>query len=1015
MVDLMVLSDPIISTVFFNLVSTGIAEGFSKATKKIFRKQDIEDYLNKISIRDRLDQEIDFEISNFDVESLNIFFKSEEIIEIFSQIYLNSDKSLPEIENQFVQRYCEINPINEQSNKVLARKIFNCINIACKEIIQSKIVQGELIAHEYQAEARHKEDREIHDRIEKKVTDIESLLQDRPGTISINVKVEYLDDELKESIALINTNQYEDAKTKIYAVIGILENKPQDNKKLLSKAYHLLAIVYNRHKENGGNFDKAEQYANISLKYDLLNDKVKGTLASVYLNKGGKENITKSFSIITQLREQSDENNTQFLAIYLWGLCLTKSAEEAITFFERSVKAQDITKLDDILSNIIARFYILINNPRQSLKYINNSITLDPKNPDHYLVKASAYREIAAAEDYISSDFELLADLKKTDCVETALYHYQTALSLCTVTTDSLLKEKIKKEIYICSSLLKRSNEREFQNIRSSINLSYFPENEQKSLELIDFINELNQRNFSTSYEKLIHLKDWDKFPYETKFNIGLIFLNRGRPEEARKIFKFLEKTAESKKDIQYWLKMSIIEGLLENKTTMLQNLEKAKKCSDGTDDEERVLSHNCVMMQRDLESRKEIHRMLTSFQEYDKKFPEREVLKVIPVNENNDKPFQEILELFSQIHEQYQKDKKIVTENGVPSYLYADKLCLPYAKFLNSLKDPTFQLKYYPIGSFQKEMVTNFEDGETFVFDYSSLLNLSKMDLLGELEKIERKLVISKSLFEKIQLELISYENADLRKLWNFLRTSNNILIHDCNTDLTKYTEISEIFEKWIIDTIKLTLSKENSVLVSDDFNLILLLRQYKIKGTVTINFLIFLFEHKFIDKISYGIAIGALAERMYIYLPFDGEDLFQVVMEDGCKIELRSYHLINHITIPEIQPLEYTRQLCIFIGKLWRSGSIFDDKIKWVSLITERITFTIIHRLDSKQIAEVDFLRFDLIQIWKKIISLSELSELTILERECSTLFKDESLKSLEESILSLIKQRRAKCSLC
>jgi hypothetical protein len=1010
MSDPTLFSDPSIYAITLNLISTGIAAGISKARKKAFRPQDITGFLNLLSFREIIEQELDFEnISDADIKGLEIFIKTDIISDVISQIYIDSDKSNIEIENEFVQIFCETKPIGVRSSEAFARKLFLCIKLASDNLLRYKIMQGDLLAHDYKEEERHKEVVDYLKQIEKKV-EVQGFNQTSQGTISSSVPKEYIDDELKDSVNLINNKQYENAKTRIFEVIGILKNKPQENKKLLSKAYHLLAVVYNKNKENGGNFDIAEHYARMSLDSDPLNDKANVSLASIYINKHGKENFETAFGIVSSLWEKSDQNDPQILEVYLWGMYFTKSAADAITFFESSPHAESLTEHNDILSNVIARFYITINNPRKSLQFIKNSIKLDPDNPDHYAIKAAAYREISLAEDYLFSDFEICPKFKNYDCIEKSLKCNQKALSLCKDTTDSVLKERTKKEIYTCSLFLNRSTEKVFQRIRLNINLSLLPENEQKTLEFFDFIHEFNQRHFSAAYEKLINLRDWNDFHYATKINIGLIFLKRGSPEESRKIFKTLESEAEIKKDFRFRGDFSLVEAILDNKTGLLQQIEKIKCESTGSQNEKSAFDHSYAMINRYRESGKEIDRMLTHLQEHDKKFPNEKLLKAFPFNEKEGKAPQELVDVLKNAMERDQKTKKIFTDHQVPSYIIADTHHFSYPELMNRLKDPNFHLRYYPPDkSSQEELRENFFASELFIFDYSSLLNLAKMDLLWELEKIPGKLSISTSLFEKIQTDLVYYENLDLRKLWNFIRFSSNISIVEIDADPKKYEEMSKYFEKWILDTIELISIREKSVLVTDDYNFIRLIKSQKSKGTTSLIFLNYLLDNNYIDPKIYGISIGILADQMYIILPYDGEDLFQIAMDDDCKIKLRSYHLINHITLPEVSPSTYTQQFGYFIDKLWRSGALFEDKVSWLVLITERMVFAINQRREMHQIVEVSMLIFDFKQIWEKLLPLCKLSDLTVLQVKCNTLFEKDLSKTIEKYVLSRIAKQK------
>jgi len=1012
MVDPSFLSDPNLIAIYLNIISTGICAGFGKAKRVIFRPQDITGVLNLLSFSDRIERETEFEgISTTELRGLDTFIVNEQITDIISQIYLDSEKTPTEIENEFVQVFCEVKPIGEQSTDEFARKLFLCIRSASNALLNSKIMQGELLAHEYKDEERHKEEIEILGRIEQNTN---SLLQAQTGAISSFLPTEKIDEELKESVELIKTNQFEKAKTKVFEVIGVLKNAHPENKKLLSKAYHLLAVVYNKNKQIGGDFDIAEYYVRRALDYDPSFDKATGCLASILINKYGRENFVKSFEISAPLWEKSDQTNLQFLEVYLWGLFFTKSAEDAIKFFESSKHAQDLVQKNDILSNVVARFYLSIHNPRESLKYINNSIKLDANKPDHFAIKASVYHEISLKEDWIYSDFEICPRLKKTDCLEKSIAYYKKCLSLCKEDQDVLLMEKVKIDIYTSLIILNSTNNKEVHKVRFCINPSIFSENEQKTLEFFDFLYFLNSRNFSTAYNQLINLKDWDTFPYRTKVNIAITFLKRGSPEEARKILKSLESEAEKQKDIQIWINLSYCEALLNNKVGLLQQFEKAKRDSAGSKNEEGVFHHIHSMINRYRDSGKEIDRMLSNLQEHDEKFPQQKLLKAIPVSQKEEKPPREIVDWYKAAIEQDQRTKKIFTEHQVPSYILADFHRLTYPELMTKLKDPNFHLRYYPPdkGS-QRELIENFNYGKSFVFDYSSLLNLAKMDLLWELEKIPGTFLITTSLFYQIQSDLVFYENSDLRKLWDFIRSTGKITIINVDIPSGKYEELLKYVNKWIVDSFELVSIVENTVLVSDDYNLIRLIKSQNCKGTTTYTFLMLLLENRNIDPKTYGFALGVLADQMYIILPFDGEDLFYVVMDDDCKIKIRSYHLINHISIPEIQPSTYTQHFDYFLEKLWKTGSLPEDKINWLTLITERIIFTINQRRELNQKAEVELILVDIIRIWEKIIPLCNQSDLSVLETKCNPLFEKESSKRLLEYIPRLIDQRNKELS--
>jgi hypothetical protein len=1012
MIDPSIFSDPNLLTIYLNIISTGICASLSKAKTAIFRPQDITGFLNLISFSDRIERETEFEgISTTELKGLDTFIVNEQVTEIISQIYVDTKKPPTEIENEFVQIFCNIKPIGERSTEEFARKLFLNIRLASNALLNSKIMEGDLLAHEYKDQERHNEEMEVLGRIEQNT---KAITQAQTGLISSFLPTEKIDDELKESVELIKSNQLEKAKTKVFEVIGVLKNAHPENKTLLSKAYHLLAVVYNKNKQIGGDFDIAEYYVRRSLDYNSSYDKATGCLASILINKHGRENFVKSFEIAAPLWDKSDKTNPQFLEVYLWGLFFTKSAEEAITFFESSKNVQDLVQNNGILSNVIARFYLVIGKPRVSLQHINNSIALEKDIPDHYAIKASAYREISLMEDWLFSDFEICPRLKKKNCLENAVKNYQKCLSLCKENHDALLQERVKKDLFSSLIILNQTNLGVIHKLRFSINPLILSDEEQKSLCFFDFIFELNCRNFSAAYDRLITLDGWDRFPYRTKFNIATIFLKRGCPEEARKILKSLESEAGSLKNTQFRINQSYCEALLNNKVGLLQQLNNVKHDSAGTENEEGIYHHIYSMVHRYRDSGKEIDRVLSNLQEHDEKFPQKKLLKAIPVSENEEKPPHEIVDLFNAAFKEDQRTKKIFTEHQVPSYILAEVHRLIYPELMNRLKDPTFHLRYYPPDTqSQQELIQNYNYGESFVFDYSSLLNLAKMDLLWELEKIPRKLLITVSLFNQIQSDLVSYENTDLRKLWDFIRSTDRISIIDVDISPGKHEELSKNLNKWIVDSFELVTSVDKTVLLSDDYNLIRLMKSLNCKGTTTYTFLKMLLENGDLDPKTYGVALGVLADQMYVILPFDGEDLFYVVMDDDCKITIRSYHLINHITITEIAPSIYTQQFDYFLEKLWKTGALPEDKLNWLTLITERITFTINQRRELKQKAEAEILLVDIIRIWEKIIPLCTQSDLSILETKCYPIIEKEPSKRLLEYLQKLINQKKEELS--
>lgn len=957
---------------------------------KLFRKPALEDYISQISFKESLDNAIYFgDIPEIDVSAIEVFLHTDEVKEILAAIYSTSGQSSEIIEKKFVQIFCNIRPIETLENEEIGKKIFFIIKKDIEEFIQNKIVNGDLTAHDYKISEQLNElrcgQKQIHEIL--KYPDIG-----------------YVDDELSESLSLIKKRDYEEAKLKITSLLGILKQNPQQNKKTLSKAYHLLGIIYSRPPLDLKKIENAEKYLKISLRYDSQNYKANATLASLYLNKGGKENINKAYQIIKPIWDEK-EKDAQILEVLLWSICLQKSSKEAIGFLESSPESQEIVRKNDILSNAAAKFYLEIDDFETAFKFIDNALTLNAQSPYNHSVKGKFFLKKGLVEDIIPSTFELVPKLKKQDYIENALKHFLNALELCDSNYDFILEQETRFDVFFCSILLNRAHENKFKAIRERIDKSTFIESERKRLEFLDSIILFNERNFFAAYNALIGLSDWEKFSYEVKLKFAKIFLKQGSPEEAKKILKTIEKEAKSKKDIQYWLDMSIIEALLGNKSGMISYLNLAKEEAKGTIHEEIVFSHGHGMLNRYI-GEKEVDRVLNHLMEHDKKFPNKQLLVPIKSFDAEGKPTPEVLEFINQQKERYHRIKDLFHRMCVPTYVLEKFFTTTYAQVLSSMNDPEFWINYYsPHPSFDKEMRENFAQGKVFVFDYSSLLNLSKMGILRELERIPQKKLITKSLFDKIQYELIVYENKELRELWDYLRKSNVISIVDIDADTLKYENIAENLDKWIIDSIDLASYHEWGVVFGDDLNFLKLLKEFKIKGCITFYILDYLYENSFIDVKIRALSIGTLAERMYIFLPFDGEDLFIIVGNDDCKITLKTYHLINQITIPGVRASGYTLELPYFIDVLWKSGALFEDKKQWLLFSTYKILTVIGHCKFKAQGYEEKLLKFDLYQIWRLAINRCNSDEKLLIEKELPNLFKKEEFSDIESEIRCLL----------
>lgn len=812
-----------------------------------------------------------------------------------------------------------------------------------------------------------------------------------------------VDLELNKAKKLIDDNQFKQAIEKVTAYLGILNQNPDKYKKQLSIAYHYLAICFNRLPDEGGDIDKAEDYAKAAIKLNPRKIQFKCTLAYINIRKGKKENFEKAYKITSRIWDNSKKKEPYFLDIYLWAVALLKSSEEAIRFFELSDEAQQIVSKNEVTSTIIGTFYAELKNYKRSLEFIENALRINPNSPRSLYLKAVVNIAQTLSEENTPSNFEIVPKLKDYSKIEESLEILSSARSFFKEKPDLFYEQLTKLEIFYCALILNKPTDKKHLSIRNEIIESLLPDYEKKKLKFLDFVNNFNSRMFSNAIENLTQFPDWADMDYATKIKFAQIFLRHGAPEQSKQILSSIESVAIKEKNVRFWVEMSFIEALLGNKTRFLNAINKIKQVSIGTRFEEAAFLHQISLTQR--YNAEETDRFVENLFEHDNKFPNQRLGRPIKVLDDNKKPTQEILDLFAKKRESYEKFKEYYNKNYVPIYLLEEYSRLPYAKIVATMDDPTLQTKLYaPISSFDQEIRENFDDAKDLIFDYSSLLNLSKMGMLEELERLDKILIITLSLFNKIQYELILFENEDLRRLWNFLRESNSIHIIDFDNQKLKSDQISKLLEKWIVDLFELS-SEKNAIVMTDDLSFFRLLKEYKIKGCISLCLVRWLFENEFIDEKIYGCAIGDLAERFYIVIPFDSVDLYYTILEDDCKIRLRSYHLINHITISGIIRSVYSNEYRGLMNKLWKLSILPEDKNNWLQLITTKMLEALDLCNKSNNRLDAFLITLDLKGLWYDIINASSHDDFAIIKEDYPKLFVGEHFEKIKEYIETLI----------
>lgn len=809
--------------------------------------------------------------------------------------------------------------------------------------------------------------------------------------------------EVDESVEMINAGNYEDAKSNLYKILGVIE----DNEKysdLVARAYNNLGVCYNRGEKEGGDYNKAEKYIKLAIEKNPSLNRARANLASVYINKGGKGNYKEAFEITRELWDEKKEREPEFFEVFVWSIFFYRSHEEAVKWYENSEDAHELVAKNEPCMNIMTRVYMSVGDFNNAMSLVEMALKEAPNSAYNFHLKAKILMGRSQKDNIIPSFFDIVPKFQDYKDIELALELLKKALEELEFEENKMLEAQIRIDIYLCSIWLRLAEEAEYREIREGISFVDLEPSLMRQVEKQDVVIEIQKSNFELAYEKITNSPNWAETTYQEKINIAYIFMLRGAPEQSKNILNGIRTEAEEKRDVRFWIDMSMNEVLLGNKNLAFNAVEKAKSLSEGTNYEKNVLSHYNSIMLRYARSG-EVDRLLKAYFDYDKKFPEDKIVVQKKAIDEKGELHKELKSTILDRAEWYESVRQTFMSNNVPSYYLEKVYNKTYAEILSLPSYPEILIQLtLPYSQFEEELMDNLESSESFVFDYSSLLNLSKMNLLGHLSLFEKELYITDELFRKIQYELLIFEHEDLRNLWNFLRNSKEISIIDVNVPETKNNNLSDIFDKWFISSLQLANDKKGTFIV-DDLHVLRFIKSKNIKGSNSYIALKYMLKEDWIDSKIYSTSIGDLAERNYVFLAFSGEDLLRIASEDEMEIKTRSYHLINQPIVHMSNSLSFANTFLQFILLIWDNGLLIEKKINWINVITRRIIeiLDMLEQSGNYSLASKVINVFE--AIWIKAIKLSRMDEIELVEKSVKELQYRHYLVFSKYLILSFI----------
>ena len=829
---------------------------------------------------------------------------------------------------------------------------------------------------------------DFSEKIDETVVFIEENNLHHPSASSSISDTEKINKEIGEAVNLIITNQIEKAKHKLFTILGKIEDKPELYKAQLLKVYNNLGVCFNRMEIQGGNFQEAEKYIHEALSiasdttnFKTIRTKIKLNLFYLYKNRGGEDDLKRAYEISLSLWESSDKKDPAIFHSLLWSTEELHSSEEALLRYENlDTSNMEVLNEPEILI-FVSQLYLDRQNFDKAEELINLAINLSSESDVTLWVKAIILIKRSQTENIIKSTFSVIPKLTDYKYMEEAYKLLEQALKLSS--NNTIFEDKIKIDILLCKLWLREYDEESYRNIFDSIDSNYIDPVYKKRLLYQFFAFELQVKNFARAYQIVRENFDWQNMNDGEKVDFANIFIFYGYPEISKEILKEVEFKPEHSKNSFFWLEKAKYEILLNNKHLAIENMKKAKNIAKNTKDE-RIIQSNIISLMHRYAKDGEVDRFLGELFAYDRKYPDSKLIKPVKVIDDDRNITEEFESFLQEQHDWYENIIKLYKENYVISYELEKIFKRTYADILSYQNDPRLTIDFTIADEkFETELLSNLEQEKDIVFDYASLLNLSKMKFLDYLDKFGKNFYITKSLFYKVQQELLNFEHEDLRNLWDFLRKSKTIKIIDDAKAVLKSDEEPDLLDKWLIETMKLAKAK-NAVLLTDDFRLLRLIRYENIKVCNSFIMLKFIFSRNWIDEKMFSLSIGDLAERFYVFLKFNAINLYHIVLEDDTKITHRCYHLVNQMFTPGARIETFTEVFVHFINKLWDTGSLPEDKVNWIIFLTDMILEFVDKQINDnmKFIDKISDIIPHLGQLWNIAIDKSNKEELKVIK---------------------------------
>jgi transcriptional regulator with XRE-family HTH domain/tetratricopeptide (TPR) repeat protein len=765
------------------------------------------------------------------------------------------------------------------------------------------------------------------------------------------------DADMQKARRLINEKNFVEAK-EILLGLRILIEKSGDVE-MLKKIYNNLGVCFCQGISDQ-DINKGIEFLSQALDLDANFNVSKQNFAEVVARTQRKNYYDVAIKYTKDLMAD-EKDNLNHIAIFIHLLHISEKSEEAIKYLPKILNIKEKCGFSEGLCVSVAQLFFAQEDLDNAREYINIGLKSFPDSVNLNQLKGSVLMLEVHKGGSESRKFDIVPFFFKSNLADEAIRYFKKAL-LNAENADFPESEinLINFELY-GATIISGKYER--------INISSEKLNKaQKGNKLfLDLHSELMiKKNYKNAFEIAQDIiRDGNK-TYEITFDVAEKFYRYGAPEYVIKLFDGIYDEAKERKDFDYWALLSISYALIGKKSDALRVMNDAKSIFyQDAKIYKNVLSHYSALVNR-YKDQSESDRFVKNVFELQKVSPNEKIIQPIKAREEDGSISQEIKDFLINTKKEFNEKRDIFLSQPIPIYFLEQIFGRPFSEAIKVPRDDfdfDFVLPYNSMDiEFRKAQINDFGNIKNLVIDYCALLNFARSGQLGLFKVLKKNIVASEYLLFKVQDELAVNESQELRDAWEFLKSEDVKLLPYQNHNKSEVKELATIqklfdgWGEWLIQSI-VHCSNKGFCLLTDDLRLSYLMKseEFKVK---TLNSFIFFYsglQLHFIDKKQYSLVLADLAELFFHFIPFDGEDLLNIVLDDlnkirghnilalhnlnenpDLKISLRVYHLLNQHKLTGSNVGSFLVVCFNFLVRFFRLSVLDEDKINWTLFLT-------------------------------------------------------------------------------